>query len=347
MHAAPRLTLVDTLKALASQLIVLHHLAFYGPMSDRAAVLAPALMSWLSEYARIAVQAFLVLGGFLAARSLAPLGTLAAGHPLALVGQRYLRLAPAYGAALLLAIGASALARQWMTHPSISAPPTLAQLLAHLLLLQDILGHEALSAGLWYVAIDLQLFALLVAALWLGRRHGPILVAALVIASLFHFNRDAAWDLWAPYFFAAYGLGAAAWWAAGHRRAGLWFALLAAAALAALVLDFRLRLAVAATVALLLGLAARHGLRAHGPASRLTGFLGRISYSVFLVHFPVCLLVNAAFVRFGAADPLANAGGMLLAWAASLAAGALFHRHVESRTFLPRLFGARTPRGAR
>lgn len=71
-----RLAFIDALKAVASQLIVLHHLAFYGPMSDVANGLAPALFSWLSQDARIAVQIFLVIGGFLAARTLAPTGRL-------------------------------------------------------------------------------------------------------------------------------------------------------------------------------------------------------------------------------------------------------------------------------
>lgn len=63
--ANTRLPLVDALKAIASQLIVLHHLAFYGPMSDVAFPLAPSAISWLSEYGRMAVQVFLVIGGFL------------------------------------------------------------------------------------------------------------------------------------------------------------------------------------------------------------------------------------------------------------------------------------------
>ena len=65
---ASRLAFVDALKAVASQFIVLHHLAFYGPMSDVANDLAPALFSWLSQNARLAVQVFLVIGGFLAAQ---------------------------------------------------------------------------------------------------------------------------------------------------------------------------------------------------------------------------------------------------------------------------------------
>ena len=34
-------------------------------------------------------------------------------------------------------------------------------------------GGEALSAGVWYVAIDFQLFALAVGLLWLGRQGRP------------------------------------------------------------------------------------------------------------------------------------------------------------------------------
>ena len=64
-----RLMFIDLLKAVGSQLIVLHHLAFYGPMSDWTHRLAPELVTWFSQDARMAVQIFLVVAGFLAARS--------------------------------------------------------------------------------------------------------------------------------------------------------------------------------------------------------------------------------------------------------------------------------------
>ena len=65
---------IDTLKGAACIAIVWHHLAFYGPMSDVALPLAPNLIAWLYDHARLAVQVFLVLGGYLAASSLAPQG---------------------------------------------------------------------------------------------------------------------------------------------------------------------------------------------------------------------------------------------------------------------------------
>jgi peptidoglycan/LPS O-acetylase OafA/YrhL len=60
-------------------------------------------------------------------------------------------------------------------------------------------------------------------------------------------------------------------------------------------------------------------------------WLGRISYSVFLVHFPVFMLTSAAWSRFMPADPASAALGLLVAWVGSVAAGALFHRLVEAR----------------
>ena len=164
--------LVDLVKVVAAQLIVLHHLAWYGPMADVVVEgwpFAAGLQVWLAEYGRYAVAAFLVTGGFLAAQSLTP-RTFAQQSPWQLILQRYLRLAGPFAVALGFAIIAGLIARKWMVHDSIGAMPTLRQVLAHLFLLHDLLGFEALSAGVWYVAIDFQLYALLVLLIWLPGR---------------------------------------------------------------------------------------------------------------------------------------------------------------------------------
>lgn len=344
--ARARLSQVDLLKAVASQLIVLHHLAFYGPMADHAAPLSPSLFDALSQHARLAVQVFLVVAGFLAARRLAPGARLPSqAQAWTLAVERYLRLVLPFAAMLLLAIVASAVARRWMDHPSISAPPDAWQLLAHLLLLHDVVGVEALSAGVWYVAIDLQLFVLLLLTLVLARSldrrwpraapTAPWLVLALAAWSLLHVNRDAGWDVWAPYFFGSYGLGVLVAWTAPQeppcRGARLPLLALAAVVAVSLAIEFRSRIALAAGVAVVLAVVSRRdGLAAHWSGGALAGWLGRISYAVFLVHFPVCLLVNAFFERFVPHDALLQFAGVLFAWAVSVAAGALFHRAVEA-----------------
>jgi peptidoglycan/LPS O-acetylase OafA/YrhL len=338
---------IDALKAVGSQLIVLHHLAFYGPMSDWTHQLAPGLVSWFSQHARMAVQIFLVVAGFLAARSRAPDGRLRSARPLALLWQRFVRVSLPLIAALLLAMVCTEVARYWMDHDSLPDAPTLGQFVAHALLLHSLLGVDSLSAGVWYVAIDVQLYALLLGLLWLGRRLGagaPLLVAAVVLASLFHFNRDSAWDSWALYFFGAYGLGALAYWvgrAPAGRDAALWLAGMVVFTGLALALDWRTRIALALGVALALVWAHRSGSLFTWPRSRALGYLGRISYGVFLLNFPVALVVNAWFTRYASPDAWVQTAGVLLAWLACNVAGAAFHHGVEQR--LGRLGRARPP----
>ncbi|MBB5609020.1 MULTISPECIES: acyltransferase [unclassified Janthinobacterium] len=333
---------INVLKAGAAQLIVLHHLAFYGPMSDHVRRMLPALLDWLGGSARIAVQVFLVISGFLVAKSLSPAGLPGLTSPLRAIGRRYAKLAPPFMAATLLAAAASILAANWMTHDSISAPATLDQLGAHALLLHGVLGYESLSAGAWYVAIDFQLYALTALLLWLGghvagKRSAPWLMPLVVTlgitVSLLHFNLDASWDNWAPYFFGSYGLGMLAWWASDVRRkAGATTALLimlAVPTVLALAINFRSRIALALVVACALFLFGRSRTPAQGQGWSVVNRLGQISYSVFLIHFPVCLLVNAAFIHLAPLEPSWQALGMLTAWGASLVCGAAFHRWVE------------------
>jgi peptidoglycan/LPS O-acetylase OafA/YrhL len=337
-----RAPLIDTLKGLACIAIVWHHLAFYGPMSDAAMPLFPGLMAWLYNHARLAVQVFLVLGGYLAAGSLAPQGVARFDSAVSQIGKRFVRLMVPLAAALALAIVAAALVRPWLDHPSVPGVPQWPQLLAHALLLQDVLGEEALSAGVWYVAIDFQLFAG-TALLFAGMRKllgavspaaqahaGQALVVAGVAGSLYWANREPALDVWGIYFFGAYGLGMLARWTVRSPRPMLWCALLAFLALSALALEFRSRIAVAVLVAWVLVLFQRWapGWPGGGWADGIQR-VGRMSYSVFLVHFPVCLLVNALWAQLWPAQALPNALGMLLAFVLSLAAGRWMYRRVE------------------
>jgi len=333
-----RLAFIDALKAVASQLIVLHHLAFYGPMSDYAQALCPGLMSWLYDYARIAVQAFLVMGGFLAAQTLTRNGLLVEKPILSLIWRRYLKLVLPYLGALLLGILGAALARSLMTHEATPEFPTLPQFVAHVLLLQSVLGFDGLSAGVWYVAIDFQLFTLLLITLWLAHRLLPThqnagrwLFALLAIASLFYFNRDDRWDNWAIYFAGAYGLGAIVQWTVRRGAAPTWLAIVVALVGLALYFDFRLRIAVALAVAIVLGLARYTGFIETWPKSRVIAWLGQISYAVFLVHYPVELVTNALFERFAPHTPAIQFTGMIIAWALSIASGAFFYKQVECR----------------
>ena len=345
----PRLPALDALKGLGCMLIVWHHLAFYGPMSDVVHPFVPWLTGWLYDYGRMAVQVFLVVAGFLAAASLAPQGVAAFTHPGRLILRRYRRLVPPYLVAVASSVLVAALVRPWFEHSSVPAAPTWLQVIAHVFLLQDLLGKEALSAGLWYVAIDLQLFAVCVLLFSFARRlrqrwpglpdqAGVWLVSVLALLSIFFFNRQPGMDTTALYFFASYALGMLAFWIATRASESVrvrWLVCVAAVCALALVLDFRGRIALAMAVALLLvwlQLRWQSGRAQTGLRLRWLEQVGLMSYSIFLIHFPVCVLVNAVVTYFWPAQLWPNLIGLLAAFALSLLAGAALYFGVEART---------------
>ncbi|MFZ9433833.1 MAG: DUF2189 domain-containing protein, partial [Burkholderiaceae bacterium] len=61
-----RSAFIDSLKALAAQVIVLHHFCQYAPMTDWLAPVWPTVVGVLHEDWRFAVQPLLVVGGFFA-----------------------------------------------------------------------------------------------------------------------------------------------------------------------------------------------------------------------------------------------------------------------------------------
>ena len=335
--ARPQFRLIDILKVVAAQCIVLHHFSAYGPLSEAASEAWPDLFAWLFHHARLAVQIFLVTAGYLAARSFAlnrhTFGSMAAG-----LWQRYVRLAFPLMVALLITVVCSAIARPFLDAEVVPSAPSMAGFLAHASLLQSVLDVESLSAGVWYVAIDFQLYAALALLLWIsgGKRWLSMgLVALLSAASIVWFNTDTSWDVWALYFFGAYGLGALAWWAGLRARHGVMavalYATALSAGLASLTVHFRERLALAISASALL--ASFGGSPWHLPraADRWVAHFSRTSYALFLVHYAVLLLANAAWAALG----WVNGDAALLfiggSWFMALAASYLFHIHIEKR----------------
>ena len=339
MSQVPRFAFIDLLRILAAQVIVLHHLAFYGPLSDHAYSLAPWPIDWMYQYGRLAVQIFFVTGGYCVVGSLArrePKGPRAFAG---MVIERYFRIGLPYLAALGLALVANELARSWMDHPSISASPTPGQLVAHVFLLHKVLGYDSLTAGIWYVAIDVQLVALvsLVYALTcrLSSKRGYVIARWILLAmglvSAFFWNRSPDLDRFGIYFLASYVLGMlAAWTGSGSMPKAVFWAYLGAIAIS-LQADFRSRLVLAAVTAILLFLAQGQDWLARFSSIRPLKQLSAVTYSLFLVHFPICLLINAWWAYRLPPEPWMALLGMAIAWGLSVAAAFLFYHVVETR----------------
>ena len=333
-----RLSLVNAAKGVGCLVIVIHHLAVYGPMSEVIGAQYPKLIEALIIYGKLAVQMFFVFGGYFVAAQMAPRAepTAVAAH--ALVWKRYKRLITPFLFAVTLAALITALVRPWFIHSSLSAPPTFGQLLAHVFLLYDLIGLEALSAGVWYVAIDFQLFALtaiFTALCWRMpaslQRVYPLIIIALTAFSLWVLNGNDALEAYAPFFFGYYGLGVLAYWTAHTRLGRFGLVLIALLGVVALSLEFRKAVATATITALLLALTDLRGRLEHWGDHHALNWLGKRSYSIFLIHYGICIGINALWSLWFPTGMWINAVGIVVAVGLSLAAGALLYRLVETR----------------
>ncbi|MDP1797465.1 MAG: acyltransferase [Planctomycetaceae bacterium] len=337
-----RFAFLDGLRALSAQAIVWHHIAFYGPLSDIAYPLIPTVIDVLAEYGRMAVQIFLVIGGFIAAQGLSRAVPKSGAELTRQIAKRYWRLAWPYFAILMIAVLANGVASQWMTHDSIAATPTVPQLIAHVFFLQTLLGYESLSSGLWYLAIDLQLSlmtlilcsAVGVVARSCGRKESThrwsfVVFFPIAAAALFSWNRDPDHDIWAGYYFGSYFLGIATAWVLSDQIPRAWYIAAVALAAAALAYDFRIRLAIALVTCLVITFAGITGGLERWLRSPVMDYLARTSYSLFLIHFPICLVINAILSEPAANRPQLALAGMVLAWFVSCLAAIGFYHGVE------------------
>lgn len=325
---------IQALRATAALTILWHHFALYAPLTEWAAPLFGDLLAWLAKYAR-ATQVFFVVSGFVAAQTIG--NRVWRFHQLGrFVIQRYCRLGLPYLAIVLAILPIYEFARGWVPDDVLGQVVSLPQFLAHLFFLQDILGYEALSAGLWFVCINFQLGFGYAFGMVLQQRFGrggdslfTLLGWGSSIYSLFHFNLDPSGESWALFFFPYFFMGILVHKALIRRSQGELVAFQCLVVLAVLY-EWRWRLIIAMLFGTVLFVAERSGLGQRWPRNRWIGGLGRISFSLFLVHFPVLVLVGALWARLGWATPELAVGGLLVAFVGSLISAWLFHRWVET-----------------
>ncbi len=290
----------------------------------------PVVIEFFFEQGRLAVQPFLVMGGFLAAQSVHKKSI---EHFWPMIGRRYMRLAPPFVMALIFVVlatlyfGNDLSASDWL-----SPVPNLYEFMAHVFLVHDLLGVPAISAGAWYLAIDLQLFAMFMLMQYGGRRwklfqtYTPATIALLTLASIHLFSRDAALDLWAIYFFSAYGLGVLAFSAQVHSESKSWFFVVTALLLLDWYLDPRARPLLAMGTAWLLYKTTNASMIL---SSRLMApwilFFSKISYSLFVCHFAVIVLYSGLWERLEVQGVGQALGFTWATWMTSILLGYVIH----------------------
>ncbi len=336
---AQRYDLPDAMKGLAACVIVFHHLSVYTPRVELAESFAPMFMDALYYQARYAVHLFLVIGGFSLAISM-PSRVLTFRETMSLGAARYLRLAIPYFVVLTMLMVSVCTFQDASMQPPLVEDWTLSQLVSHLFFMQDVLGYGNVSAGTWYLCIDLQFALLFLCLQWgLGRIlqwrgavsllpvSMAIVLAPLGIVSAWYWGKIEAAESYVFYFLGSFVLGVLVAWTLQRKISMGVLALYGVSIFLSLWIEFRPRLAVALVTAslLLIGIGAAPRFQ----APRWIKWLGSISYSLFLCHFLVNGLVLHLLRGCVGDSPLRSFLSMFVAFACSLIGACLLHYGVE------------------
>jgi peptidoglycan/LPS O-acetylase OafA/YrhL len=337
-----RIRTVDALRGLAALAVVFYHVQAALNRGEQAWI--PAAWRGFAGAGHFGVNVFFVLSGFVIARSVRE-GSMTLGYFGRFALRRSIRLDPPYWSAIALELAAIYLGL--LAFPSLAtALPSKAQLLAHLVYLQDILGYGHLIPIFWTLCYEFQFYLTFVGVLVIGhfladrfgRRAGTlclgILFGALFLASvgahhgwLGHLPRGVAIDRWYEFF-----TGVLAWWVvAGVVRLPALGAAWLANGLLARHPDSLIEIVLITSVSTLCLLGAIRPALDQRFASRPLQFLGAISYSLYLYHATVGWRIVSLAQHFWGMSlpPLVGLVTWLSAVAAAIVAGYVGWRLLE------------------
>lgn len=329
--AAPqgRFAFVDALRGIAAFVVVLFH-ALEGSHIPALEEAMPRWFKFLISHGNLGVAVFFVLSGFVISHSLYSerVKPSIAGR---FMLRRSIRLDPPYWFAIAVAI-AFALLSARVVPDKIATPISLAQILAHVFYVQDILGYPSINTVFWTLCLEVQFYLLYVAALALSRNdpnlpfQGRMTITVLGLAmltSLLWPTGTVTTGLWPGSFLPLWHgflIGVFAYWSWRNPALVPFFI-----ATVGVILWFSIArgnafsIACAAT-SCLLWIAAVTGVLSTGLSWPWLQFLGAISYSLYLIHNPI----TGASFRAGYMLTGHGIWWELFWWLASIAACIIF-----------------------
>jgi peptidoglycan/LPS O-acetylase OafA/YrhL len=312
---------VDFLKTIAVQIIIFHHLSNYGIIPVKVHEIFPGFIDFIGQFGRYAVQIFLVIGGYLSAKSLPQ--TLTNFGLLKTIINRYLRLAPTYIVAIVFTVMCAMIARSVHFEDYIGEPETLLQVLVHIFFLQSVLGFESISVGVWYVAIDWQLYIFASCLLFFLKsfKNLFIILSIVMFGSLMYFSQNPIFDNYFIYFAGAYGLGIVAFLAedSSHpetrNKARVILLLFILLVLSDTFFELRIKNIIEIVLAVLLSLFGKQVYSSKNITwSYLCIWFSQRAYCAFLIHFSLLLLGNTMYNFLNLDSPLLGVIFMLGIW---------------------------------
>lgn len=290
---------------ICAQLIVVHHFLGYGIISTKITEYFPNNTPLIFEYSRMVVQIFLVIAGYFAMKTLSDANINGLHNFTKIVIGRYLRLVTPFVFAILIAIFSAYVSNEIYRQDFVPELAGFNQLLAHIFLLHGVLNFDSLSSGVWYVAIDFQLFIVLTILCLFKNKYIPFLISIMAILSLFIFNLNSDLDNYAIYFFGSYSIGALTYLYNTKRLNKYKYITYMFIFSLALIIDFRERILIAVLCGLMLTFNNnKSNIISTIGNSTIVKKMSNASYSLFLSHFSILMISNALIERLNPSNTI-------------------------------------------
>ena len=305
-----RFTLVDAIRGVAAFAVLFRHLFKNSVFGPRLEEILPLPIQLLSVWGAAGVYAFFVISGFVIAHSLR-------SNPLTRAGisnfalRRQLRLDPPYWAMIIVTLLVTLLLRN-----SSLSEFSFKNILINMFYLQGILKVDSIVSVAWTLCLEIQFYIIFIGLLWLTRNRNTarhdlnatptagalILASGIFCLALIQFRSFQAYFVSYWHYFA---LGVIVYWglrgALNTRLVYAYFGLFALKMVFSNwhgINDFSTKHSLSGTAmlvglgtALLLWWAGTHGQLPHWGKQRILQYLGRISYSLYLTHPLIVLLM--------------------------------------------------------
>lgn len=309
-QSKPRFVFVDALRGIAALSVVLFHV-YSKNLSPMTGYVLPEPLHTICNYGHLGVYIFFVISGFVIAQSIH--GELITPRFAAwFAARRAIRLDIPYWTTIAAMVALSWVSNH-MQHERSLPMPTIGSVVAHLFYLQGFFGYPNIVGVFWTLCYELQFYLALIVSTGLAQRilrsdlptwlrspwllFIPLWLVALVSATGRTDLTDAMFLYGWPYFF----LGVVVNWI-HHKKIAPWtlipfiVTLVAAGTLSKGNAHFELPEVLAASItALAIFTVSQAGRLITLSLGSVFQYLGRISYSLYLVH----MLVGTPATRLG------------------------------------------------
>lgn len=344
-----RFLFLDALRGIAAVSVALFHFnnQYASPTYREFSALLPAAVLAVWHHLDLGVEIFFVLSGFVIAHSMAGqrVNLKYAGN---FIVRRSIRLDPPYWLILFITM-----AWPYVIFPTLVIPPAMVPgffekfggvkwFVINMFYLPNLLGRKCLVSVAWTLCLEVQFYLAYLLVLFAGHEIGRwwprvrtrFIQVAFVLLTLGSFaywipspNTDATNTFLGRWWM--FGSGVATYMAVRKR----WPALHAIVAIIAVLAIGIIRaepltIAIAVTGGVIY-LAGELGKLQTWLAWRPLQYLGKTSYSLYLVHWMVGITTLMVVQKFGDGSAMATVAGVVLALATSLIAADLLNRTIE------------------